>query len=156
MTDNQGAQTTSAPFTVTVTGGGGGTVVEKARGKPATASTSENADYAPAFGNDGTVDTRWSSNFIDNQWWQVDLGSNQAVTSVVVTFNIWAWPRTYTVAVSTDGNTWTTVANETLTTWGTRTSAFAATTARYVRITGVTRGTSAGTSIEEAQVFGPS
>src|SRR6185503_17201414 len=45
--------------------------------------------------------------------------------------------------------------SETLKTSGTKTSTFAPFNGRYVRITGVTRGTSAGTSIEEAKVFGP-
>ncbi len=129
--------------------------VEKAQGKPATASSSESAGYAPQFGNDGNLATRWSSTFADNQWWQVDLGSARTVDSVEATFNRWAWPRTYSVSTSTDGTTWTVAANETLTTWGTKTSTFAVRSARYVRITGLTRGTSAGTSIEEAKVYGP-
>ena len=159
VTDNQGAQTTSAPFTVTVTGGGGGTVVEKAKGKPASASSTEGAAWAAAASaNDGDINSRWSSNFTDNQWWQVDLGAATPVSSVDITFCGWAWPSTYTVSVSTDGTTWSIVANETLTSGGSkqRTSTFSQVNARYVRITGLTRGTQFGTSIFEAKVNGPS
>src|SRR4029079_12008642 len=144
VTDNQGAQGTSQPITITVTAATGS--VEKAQGKPATASSSENASFAPQFGNDGTTNTRWSSIFADNQWWQVDLGSARTVDSVQATFNQWAWPRTYSVSTSTDGTTWTVAANETLTTWGTKTSSFAVRTARYVRITGITRRTAAASA----------
>jgi PKD repeat protein len=153
VTDNQGAPTISQPLTISVASSA--TVVEKAQGKPATASSSERANLGPQYANDGKPNTRWSSIFADNQWWQVDLGSARTVDSVQVTFNRWAWPRTYSVSTSTDGTTWTVAATETLTTWGTRTSTFAVPSARYVRITGLTRGTSAGTSIEEAKVYGP-
>jgi hypothetical protein len=43
---------------------------------------------------------------------------------------------------------------QTHTTFGTSTVPFSSRDARYVRITGVTRGTSAGTSIEEAKTYG--
>ena len=76
------------------------------------------------------------------------------LTSVQVTFNKWAWPTKYTVSVSLDGSNWTTVATETPGTWGTTTSSFGKTSAQYVRITGVTRATVNGISIEDAKVFG--
>jgi hypothetical protein len=146
---------TSKTQTITITPAPPGTTIEKAAGRPATASSSENATYAPQYANDGTTSTRWSSLFQDNQWWQVDLGSSRAVSSATITFNQWAWPKTYTISTSLDGTSWTIVATETLTSYGTKTSTFTQTNARYVRITGLTRGTSAGTSIEEALIYGP-
>ena len=162
VTDNAtpGAQTISSPVTITATsGGGGGTVVEKAQGKPASASSSENSTWAVASSaNDGSIDSRWSSQFLDNQWWQVDLGSVTPVSSADLNFVAWAWPATYTVSVSTNGTSWAVVASETLTSGGSKqkVSNFAQTDARYVRVTGVTRGTGFGTSIVEAKVYGPS
>ncbi len=151
--DNAGNAEATNTTLITITTSGGET--EKAAGKPTSASSSEHGTYAPQFGNDGSTDTRWSSLFQNNQWWQVDLGSNRAVTSATITFNRWAWPKTYTVSTSTDGSNWTTVANETLGGPGTRTSSFNQVNARYLRVTGTTKGTSAGTSIEEALVYGP-
>ncbi len=159
VTDNSGGQKTSSPITITANAAGGGATVEKAKGKPATASSTEGAAWAvAASANDGNTATRWSSNFTNNQWWQVDLGSATAVSSVNVDFCTWAWPATYTVSTSLDGTSWTVVANETLTSGGSKikTSTFTQTTARYVRITGLTRGTNFGTSINEAKVYGPS
>ncbi len=160
VTDPANNQTVSNTVTITANAsGGGGTTVEKAQGKPATASSTEGAAWAvAASANDGNTATRWSSNFTNNQWWQVDLGSATAVSSVNVDFCTWAWPATYTVSTSLDGTSWTVVANETLTSGGSKikTSTFTQTTARYVRITGLTRGTNFGTSINEAKVYGPS
>ena len=45
------------------------------QGKPATASSSENAGMAAADAVDGNTGTRWSSAFSDPQWIQVDLGA---------------------------------------------------------------------------------
>ncbi len=152
VTDNGGAQTVSASVAVAVSDAQPPVdSVELAQAQPATASSSESPTFAPRYANDGTLGTRWSSVFADNQWWQVDLGSSQGVNAVAITFNQWAWPKTYTVSTSIDGNGWTVVATESLSTWGTKVSTFALRSARYVRITGITRGTSAGTSIEEAK-----
>ena len=140
---------------ITITTGGTGGTIEKAAGRPTSASSPKTPASHPNSANDGDPETRWSSLFQDNQWWQVDLGSSRAITSATITFNQWAWPKTYTISTSLDGTTWTVITNATLTTYGTKTSTFTQTNARYVRVTGLTRGTSAGTSIEEALIYGP-
>ena len=148
--------TTTTPPPTTTTPPPSGTV-ELAKGKPANASSSEKgAWFVPEMANDGNASTRWSSAFRDNEWWQVDLGAERGVSSVTLTFNQWAWPRTYTIATSPDGKSWKTVASESQSSAGTRTSSFATTAARYLRVTGVTRGTTNGTSIEDVKVFGTS
>ena len=129
--------------------------IEKAAGMPTTASSSESPALGPQLANDGTTSTRWSSASQDNEWWQVDLGSKRTVSNATIGFFQFAWPTSYTISTSLDGTNWTTVATETLSAWGTKTSTFAPTTARYVRITGLTRGTAAGISIEEALIYGP-
>ena len=52
--------------------------------KPASASSTEDnrTDLRPALANDGNSSTRWSSSFVDNQWWQVDLGSVRQINRV--------------------------------------------------------------------------
>jgi glucose/arabinose dehydrogenase len=127
-----------------------------AAGKPATASSVQNSEpmYQPQFANDGNSTTRWSSNFFDNQWWQVDLGTAQQVNQVTINWEI-AYATRYQVQVSTDGTNFTTVADVTNTAPGLKTSNFNAISARYVRILGITRATQYGFSIWDVQVNGP-
>ncbi|MFC8080183.1 discoidin domain-containing protein [Streptomyces sp. NPDC057307] len=73
----------------------------------ATAST-EDGDSKAANATDGKADTRWSSAYEDNQWIQVDLGASVSFDRVVV---VWepAYPKTYVIQISDDGETWTDV-----------------------------------------------
>ncbi|MEV7994555.1 discoidin domain-containing protein [Streptomyces sp. NPDC086077] len=75
--------------------------------KTATASTQE-ADHPAAHATDGDAGTRWSSQYEDNQWIQVDLGAVHHVDRVAI---VWepAYPKTYVIQVSEDGDTWTDV-----------------------------------------------
>ncbi len=125
-----------------------------ARGKTTSSSSSETSTLGPEKAVDGDSTTRWSSAFADNQWWQVDLGSAQSVDTVELNWEN-AYAAHYTVATSTDGTTFTTVADETISAPGLHTSTFAARSARYVRVTGLTRGTIFGISFWDAKVFGP-
>jgi hypothetical protein len=77
--------------------------------QPASAST-EDASNTAANATDGNPNTRWSSEYADNQWIQVDLGSSHTVDRVAV---VWeqAYPKTYVIQVSEDGKTWTDVAS---------------------------------------------
>src|SRR3954454_13401200 len=57
------------------------------QGKPATASSTENAGTPASAAVDGnTTSTRWSSAFSDPQWIQVDLGQSASITQVVLTW----------------------------------------------------------------------
>lgn len=75
--------------------------------KAATASTEE-SDHPAAAATDGSPDSRWSSQYEDHQWIQVDLGSAQNFDRVAI---LWeqAYPKTYVIQVSADGDTWTDV-----------------------------------------------
>ncbi|MFD7994717.1 discoidin domain-containing protein [Streptomyces mexicanus] len=75
--------------------------------RTATAST-EDPDHPAAHATDGNPGTRWSSAYEDHQWIQVDLGAARRFDRVAV---LWeqAYPKTYTVQVSDDGDTWTDV-----------------------------------------------
>ncbi|MET9032748.1 discoidin domain-containing protein [Streptomyces mirabilis] len=75
--------------------------------KAATASTEE-SDHPAAAATDGSPDSRWSSRYEDHQWIQVDLGSAQSFDRVAI---LWeqAYPKTYVIQVSADGDTWTDV-----------------------------------------------
>src|SRR5258705_5069511 len=55
------------------------------QGKPATASSMENAAANPASAAfDGSTTTRWSSQFSDPQWIQVDLGATATISQVIL------------------------------------------------------------------------
>ncbi len=144
---------------VTGSGGGGG---DLALGKVASASSVEPPDQYNGFGVfsaakavDGDGLTRWSSSYADNQWWQVDLGSAQSVSSVSVVWEA-AYASSYKIQVSTNGTAFTDVASETMSAPELRKSTFPPVNARYVRVLGLTRGTPYGFSVWEIRVYGDS
>jgi hypothetical protein len=55
------------------------------QGKPATASSTENAGTPASAAVDGNTGTRWSSQFSDPQWIQVDLGASATIDQVSLT-----------------------------------------------------------------------
>src|SRR5215468_4643128 len=63
-------------------GGGCGTA-NAAQGRPATASSTENAGTPASAAVDGNAGTRWSSAYSDPQWIYVDLGTSMTVCQVV-------------------------------------------------------------------------
>src|SRR4026208_1250961 len=83
---------------------------------------------------DGSTSTRWSSSASDPQWIYVDLGSQYTITSVKI---IWssAYGKNYTIGVSNNTSTWTTVKTITNNTSLTNTNSVTG-TGRYVRIYG--------------------
>ena len=58
--------------------------------RPASASSTEDdlAQYAPAQATDGNSGTRWSSAYADNQWWEVDLGSDRTIDRVELNWEV--------------------------------------------------------------------
>ncbi|MFD5074293.1 discoidin domain-containing protein [Streptomyces sp. NPDC058371] len=75
--------------------------------KTATASTQDSGNPA-SHATDGNPNSRWSSEYQDDQWIRVDLGSSVSFDRVAV---VWeqAYPKTYVIQVSDDGDTWTDV-----------------------------------------------
>jgi hypothetical protein len=139
-------------FTSGVVGGCGTTNV--ALGRPATASSQENAGTAPQNAVDGNVNTRWSSAFSDPQWLSVDLGSVRPACRVVLNWEA-AYARAFQVQVSTDGSAWTSVFSTTTGTGGAQTLDVSG-SGRYVRVYGTQRATQYGYSLWEVQVFAAS
>ncbi|MFJ4986908.1 discoidin domain-containing protein [Streptomyces sp. NPDC088732] len=75
--------------------------------KRTTASTEDSSNPA-SNATDGDPGSRWSSSYEDNQWIQVDLGSSVPFDRVAVVWES-AYPKTFTVQVSDDGDSWTDV-----------------------------------------------
>ncbi|MEW1862526.1 discoidin domain-containing protein [Streptomyces sp. NPDC088194] len=122
------------------------------QGKPATASSIENAGTPASAAVDGDTGTRWSSAAADPQWLQVDLGANASVSKVVLTWEA-AYATGFQIQVSADGSTWTPAYSTTTGTGGTQTLAVNA-SGRYVRMYGTKRATGYGYSLWEFQVYG--
>jgi hypothetical protein len=124
-----------------------------AAGRSATASSTQFlTDLTPGKAVDGDPTTRWGSSWSDNQWISVDLGSVRTVGRVILRWET-AYGRAYRIEVSADNSTWRTVWSTTTGDGGVDNDVFAATTARYVRMTGVSRGTSYGYSLYEFEVY---
>jgi F5/8 type C domain/Putative Ig domain len=122
------------------------------QGRPATASSVENASFPAANAVDGNTGTRWSSAFSDPQWLQVDLGASASITQVVLQWEA-AYATAFQIQTSPDGTNWTPIYSTTTGTGGTQTLNVTG-TGRYVRMYGTARATPYGYSLWEFQVFG--
>ncbi|GAB4008373.1 discoidin domain-containing protein [Glycomyces albus] len=121
--------------------------------RPATASSEENPDYTPASAAfDGDPGTRWASEFSDDQWIQVDLGSTHDLTSAELVWEA-AYATSYEIQVSDDGQNWTTVHSTTDGQGGTETVSLD-TSGRHVRMQGLERATGYGYSLWSFDVYG--
>jgi hypothetical protein len=127
--------------------------VNIALNKTATASSVNGANTA-SLAFDGNTGTRWeSTQGVDPQWIEVDLGSNYSVTGAQLNWET-AAAKAYSIQVSTDNTNWTTVYSETTGVGGIENPTFNAATARYVRMYGTVRTTQYGYSLWEFQVYG--
>jgi beta-glucosidase len=136
--------------------GGTAATGDLAKGRPATASSVEvNApQLAPQYAFDGDVGTRWSSEALEAQWIRVDLGSSQALGSVVLNWE-GAYGKTYAIEGSNDDMNWSALApNVTNGAVGPRTITVTG-SARYVRMRGIERGTGYGYSLWSFEVYAP-
>jgi hypothetical protein len=125
--------------------------------QPATASSIEGglAQYGPANANDGNSSTRWSSEYSNHEWWQVDLGAIRSMNRVELNWEA-AYARQYRIRTRTStSNSWSTAATVTISSPGLKIHSFPARDARYVLIRGDQRATPWGISLWDARVFGP-
>ncbi|SDC34666.1 F5/8 type C domain-containing protein [Sanguibacter gelidistatuariae] len=121
-----------------------------ALGKVATASSTENSGTPASSAVDANAATRWSSQFSDGQWWQVDLGAPTAICGVDLTWEA-SYGKDFRVQTSLDGVTWTTATTVTDGTGG-KQSLDVAATGRYVRLDLTRRANGYGYSLWEVAV----
>jgi hypothetical protein len=127
---------------------------DMALNRSASASSTENnrTDLRPALANDGNSFTRWSSNFVDDQWWRVDLGSVRQIDRVELNWET-AYASRYRIETRTSTlDSWSTAATVTISSPGLKVHTFSARNARYVRIYGDTRATRWGISLWDLRV----
>ncbi len=122
------------------------------QGKPVAASSVENAGTAAASAVDGNTGTRWSSQFSDPQWIQVDLGASATIDQVVLNWET-AYATGFQIQTSANASTWATIYSTTTGTGGTQTLSVTG-TGRYVRMYGTARATGWGYSLWELQIYG--
>lgn len=122
------------------------------QGRPAVASSTENAGTPASAAVDGNTGTRWASAFSDPQWLRVDLGATATVSRVVLRWE-GAYARAFTVQTSADGNAWATIHTTTNGTGGVQDLAVSG-SGRYVRINATQRATQWGVSLWEFEVYG--
>ncbi|WP_151476314.1 galactose-binding domain-containing protein [Streptomyces albicerus] len=130
--------------------------VNLAKGSSVSASSSESnpfTSYAPGRAVDGDTGTRWASDWSDDQWLRLDLGSTSTVKRVTLDWER-AYGKAYRVELSTDGTNWQSVWSTTAGDGGLDTALFSGVPARYVRIQGLDRGTEWGYSLREVGVYG--
>ncbi|MFJ8897530.1 discoidin domain-containing protein [Streptomyces sp. NPDC102359] len=123
---------------------------DAARGGPATASSTEHAGTPASAAFDGDPGTRWSSQWSDPQWLQVDLGSVRELCGVDLHWEA-AYGKDFRIEASPDGRNWTTLRSVTGATGG-RASYEVSGEGRYVRVLGTARGTGYGYSLWEVAV----
>ncbi|MEU7867454.1 discoidin domain-containing protein [Dactylosporangium sp. NPDC049140] len=136
-------------FQVFGTIGGGETCgsANAAQGKPATASSTENAASPASAAFDGNTGTRWSSAFSDPQWIQVDLGGTASICGVDLNWEA-AYGKSFQIQTSADGTTWTSIYSTTTGAGGVQNLTVTG-SGRYVRMYGTVRGTAYGYSLFE-------
>lgn len=125
--------------------------VNLALNRPAVASSDEWGGNSAPQAVDGNPATRWSSQFSDNQWIYVDLGSARTISRVFLKWE-GAYAKAYNIQVSNDANNWTTIKAETDSDGGVDDQAVSG-TGRYVRIFGVTRANGYGISLWDFEVY---
>jgi hypothetical protein len=117
----------------------------------ATASSIQSSSYSASDAVDDNFATRWSSQFSDPQWIQIDFGSVQAINRVTLYWEN-AYGSAYQIQVSNDASTWTTIQTVTNGKGGTNDFPGLSASGRYVRMYGTKRGTQYGYSLWELQV----
>jgi uncharacterized repeat protein (TIGR01451 family) len=101
---------------------------------------------------DGALDTRWASDWNDDEAITLTFTTSVAIDAVVLKWED-AYGQAYTIDTSNDGINWTTVYTETHGNGSTDELHFPLTTARYIRMQGLNRGTTFGYSLWEFEVY---
>ncbi|MCT4597808.1 MAG: discoidin domain-containing protein [Vallitalea sp.] len=133
-----------------------------ASNKSATASSYESNpfhDYSPSQAIDGDTDTRWASDWEDEESITIDLGEEKSVVGVDL---LWenGWTNEYEILVSSNNTNWTTAKHVNgsnmdiieIDDMYPTTINFAPVTGRYVMLKGVNRNQSYGYSLYEMQI----
>lgn len=125
-----------------------------ALGRVATASSTYETHF-PANAVDGDLQTRWSSNFADNQWLQIDLGADYWLAWARVHWEA-AYARKWYFEIETAPGTWVPIYQNFDGQGGVEEVVFQPwwPAARQVRVHGIERATEWGFSLYEIELYG--
>ncbi|MGB9989805.1 di-heme oxidoredictase family protein [Massilia sp. SM-13] len=118
----------------------------------ATATSAERGDLSAAAAIDHQQDTRWGSNFSDDQSLTLDFGKSEVITRVRIDWEN-AHASQYLLQVSDDNRSWTTIRAVDNSEGGVEDIAGLNGQGRYLRMQGLKRSTGYGYSIFEIQAF---
>ncbi len=129
--------------------------INRALNRPVVSSSGEPNSTAadPKQAVDGDRSTRWSSDWLDDQWIYVDLGQFLSIQRVVLYWET-AYGKSYTIDVSKDAQNWTTIYSTSSSDGGTDDLTGLSGKGRYVRMHGLVRATQWGFSLWEFEVYG--
>ena len=116
-------------------------------------ASSQEAAFTAKQAVDGSLTTRWGSDFKDGQWWMVDFGREEAVAKIVLNWED-AYAKKYKVLVSTNGTSWTEVYSQENGQGGVQAIAIPTQLVRQVKVDCIERGTQWGFSLIEVE-FNP-
>ncbi|MFG1602785.1 chitosanase [Actinoplanes sp. NPDC049265] len=143
----------TVPLVVTVTADAASDVL-LSRSRAVLASAAQNPEVSATAAVDGDPTTRWAAPAVaGSQWLRVDLGAPVKIDRVRLTWDN-AYATTYRVQVSSNASAWTDLASVRAGDGGTDDLKRLNGTGRYVRVLAL-RGTGAGYSLAEVQVYGP-
>ena len=121
---------------------------------PAQTSSIETGSLTGANAVDGDDATRWASaEGVDPQWIRLDLGDTATINRVVLNWEV-AHASAYTLQVSDNGTSWTTIASVSNGDGEIDEHAGLFAQGRYVRMHGTARATEWGYSLWEFEVYG--
>jgi F5/8 type C domain/Secretion system C-terminal sorting domain len=122
--------------------------------KPATASSSSNANLYPAADAvDGNLNTYWNSGNSDPQSIYVDLGKRYDLCRIILKWeNVQG--KSFALQVSDDAMNWSELVNVTANTEAENNFPVTAATGRYVRMLGTSGASPSGYSLNEMEVYG--
>lgn len=125
--------------------------IDLAEGKPTYSSLIEGGNTASAA-TDGNESTRWGSDFVDDAWIYVDLEQVSVISSIELSWEA-AYGKEYKIQTSNDANNWTDIYYTDSGDGGSDIIAVN-TSAQFVRMQGISRGTGWGYSLWSFRVIG--
>jgi len=117
-----------------------------------TSSSNESNNHLPEFAVDGRSDTRWSSQYSDQEWISVEMEESGTLERVMLHWEA-AYGKHYKIEVSDNGTDWIEIFEETCSNGGFDRILFEPMETKHVRMYGVTRGTQFGFSLWSFEAY---
>ncbi|MCK5160602.1 MAG: discoidin domain-containing protein, partial [Candidatus Aureabacteria bacterium] len=112
------------------------------------ASSVEGAGLEAEKASDGDLNTRWASDWSDNEWIYIDFGTPKSFNTVILEWEI-AYGKSYQLQISNDATHWQDIYSTTTGDGGIDEIRVPAVNARYLRMYGTECGTGWGYSLWE-------